>query len=87
MEIMICPPRPQPQYVGTERESRYLTRETMYALFPYKWLLISDPVKRNRDGEILGGELMGAYNNREVAWDESYQFRHIAVISSIQEEI
>jgi len=87
MEIEIYVPPPPPKYVGTAREPKYITKHAMYALYPYKWLLINDPVSRTNNGEIVGGELIGAYNTRATAHENGCVFHYRAVINSIQEEI
>ena len=69
--------------------NQYMKREDMYLEYPHKWLLINNPEQRDSDGEIIGGELIGVFDNREVAGREGMKLnlKSSAVINSIQEEI
>ena len=69
--------------------AEYMTKEAMYEKYPYKWLLISNPEIRECDGDIVAGELVGVFDNREVAgWEAvTRKIKSRAVINSIQEEI
>ena len=70
-------------------EPQNMTVEEMYRLYPHKWLLVDNPCHRERDYEIVSGELLGVFDAREDAYKEGgrRKFRHIAVINSIQEEL
>jgi len=69
--------------------AQYMTKEAMYEKYPHKWLLVSNPTLRECDGDIVGGELVGVFDNREVAGTEAMvkKTKFYAVINSIQEEI
>jgi hypothetical protein len=68
---------------------QYMKKEDMYMEHPHKWLLINNPELRDSDCEILGGELIGVFDNREVAGMEAVKLslRSRAVINSLQEEL
>ena len=70
-------------------EPSSLSVEEMYRLHPHKWLLVDNPIHRERDYEIVSGELLGVFDVRADAYKEGgrRKFKHIAVINSIQEEL
>ena len=70
-------------------EPKHLTVDEMYGLYPHKWLLVNNPVHRERDYRIVSGELLGVFDAREDAYREGgrREFTHLAVINSIQEEV
>ena len=70
-------------------EPKTMTVEEMYGLYPRKWLLVNNPVHRERDYEIVAGELLGVFEARADAHMEGgrRKLRRRAVINSIQEEV
>jgi hypothetical protein len=66
-----------------------LTKEKMYMMYPKKWLLVNDPKQRESDGEILSGELLAVFDNKNDARREGSKrkLRCRAIISSVQEDI
>ncbi|MCL2386484.1 MAG: hypothetical protein FWC89_02935 [Defluviitaleaceae bacterium] len=69
---------------------QHLAKNEMYELYPRKWLLIKEPVQSKSTAEILSGELMGVYEEREHAYYEAGKLKPLprcfAVISSLQED-
>jgi len=65
-----------------------MTKEEMFEMYPHKWLIVSEPKTRESDGEILGGELLGVFDERKDAYEEAMKLslRHGAIINSLQEE-
>jgi hypothetical protein len=70
--------------------NQHMDLKTMYELYPRKWLVINNPISEESNGEILSGELLGAFEKREHAFYElgkiEPKLRHIALVNSIEEE-
>jgi hypothetical protein len=66
----------------------FMTKEEMFAKYPRKWLLINEPQTRASDGEVLGGELVDTFDDRDYATSQirDLRLRRSAVINSIQED-
>ena len=78
------------KYKGVVKiEPKIMTIDEMYGLYPRKWLLVNNPVHRERDYRIISGELLGVFDARADAYKEGgrREFRRLAIINSIQEEL
>ena len=68
--------------------NQYFSKEELYRMYPRKWVLISEPVLRERDGAVMGGEFVGVFDVRTDAKREAFNrnLRFYSAISSLQEE-
>ena len=68
----------------------YMTKEKLYEKYPRKWILVSNPQRRESDGELLGGELVDVFDTMEAASRacgvNGLNLKSAAIINSIQEE-